>query len=295
MELKYLQTFRTVVEAGSFAKAAEHLSYTQSAITFQMGQLERELGVPLFEKLGRSMTLTQAGALLVPYVDNVLDSLEKLRSFENELSACRGTLRVGVGETLLCYRMGPVLKAFHQAAPQAQLHLRSMNCYDIRNELLEGTLDLGVFYEDVGGFGSTLTTYGMGTYPLALVASPETKQRCPDFITPDQTIPVPFIINEPKCIFRQIFEEYLRARAIQLEHTIELWSIPTIKNLVKSNVGISFLPVFAAAEELASGELTEIPTALTGTTISAVCAHHKNKWLSPLMECFIRLCRETAL
>ena len=138
MELKYLQTFRTVVETGSFSKAADHLNYTQSAITFQMGQLERELGVPLFEKMGRSMTLTQAGTLLVPYVDNVLDSLEKLRSFENELSACRGTLRVGVGETLLCYRMGPVLKAFHQAAPQAQLHLRSMNCYDIRNELLEG-------------------------------------------------------------------------------------------------------------------------------------------------------------
>ena len=199
MELKYLHTFRTVVETGSFAKAAQQLNYTQSAITFQMGQLERELAVPLFEKLGRSMSLTQAGALLVPYVDDVLESLEKLHSFEDDLAACRGTLRVGVGETLLCYRMGPVLKAFHQAAPQAQLHLRSMNCYDIRNELLEGTLDLGVFYEDVGGFGSALITYDMGTYPLALVASPETKRHCPDFITPDQTIPVPFIINEPNC------------------------------------------------------------------------------------------------
>lgn len=93
---------------------------------------------------------------------------------------------------------------------------------------------------------------------------------------------------------RRFLQRPLRARDIRLEHTIELWSIPTIKNLVKSDVGISFLPVFAAAEELASGELTEIPTALTGTTISAVCAHHKNKWLSPLMECFIRLCREAA-
>ena len=74
---------------------------------------------------------------------------------------------------------------------------------------------------------------------------------------------------------RHFLQRPLRARDIRLEHTIELWSIPTIKNLVKSDVGISFLPVFAAAEELASGELTEIPTALTGTTISAVCAHHK--------------------
>ena len=98
------------------------------------------------------------------------------------------------------------------------------------------------------------------------------------------------------CSFRlrRFPQRHLRARDIRLEHTIKLWSIPTIKNLVKSHADILFLPVFAAAKELSSGELTEIPTALTGTTISAVCAHHKNKWLNPLMECFIRLCREAA-
>ena len=51
MELKYLHTFQTIVDAGSFARAAEKLNYTQSAITFQMGQLENELGAKLFEKV----------------------------------------------------------------------------------------------------------------------------------------------------------------------------------------------------------------------------------------------------
>ena len=244
MELKYLHTFQTIVDAGSFARAAEKLNYTQSAITFQMAQLENELGAKLFEKVGRKMALTQAGAQLLPYVRDVFASMDRLRCFEKELALCQGDLRIGVGETLLCYRFPAIVKAFHRRAPKARLFLRSMNCYEIRDALIAGELDVGVFYENVGGFGSSLTTVPFGQYPALLVASPEVARRCPDFITPDRSIPVPFIINEPNCIFRQMFEGYLRERAILLDHTIELWSVPTIVNLVKSDAGVSFLPRF---------------------------------------------------
>ena len=91
-------------------------------------------------------------------------------------------------------------------------------------------------------------------------------------------------------IFRQIFEQYLREKNIILDHTIELRSIPTIKNLVKNNVGISYLPTFTVEEELGTGELEAIHTDIGDKTITAVCAHHKNKWLSPLMQLFIDLC-----
>ena len=95
-------------------------------------------------------------------------------------------------------------------------------------------------------------------------------------------------IRQP--IFRQIFEQYLREKNIILDHTIELRSIPTIKNLVKNNVGISYLPTFTGEEELGTGELEAIHTDIGDKTITAVCAHHKNKWLSPLMQLFIDLC-----
>ena len=95
-------------------------------------------------------------------------------------------------------------------------------------------------------------------------------------------------IRQP--IFRQIFEQYLREKNIILDHTFELRSIPTIKNLVKNNVGISYLPTFTVEEELGTGELEAIHTDIGDKTITAVCAHHKNKWLSPLMQLFIDLC-----
>lgn len=291
MDLKYLNTFRVIVEEGGFSKAAEKLNYTQSTITFQIGQLEQELSARLFEKIGRKMELTKAGERLLPYVDAVLRSVDQLRCFEEDLANCQGDVRIGVGETLLCYRLPLILKEYHRRAPQARLYLQSMNCYDIRNALLGGSLDLGVFYEDVGGFGSSLTTHPFGTYPVILVASPEVQRSFSDFTTPDQRLSVPFIINETNCVFRQIFERYLRERSIVLDHTIELWSIPTIKNLVKSDVGVSFLPRFTVQEELDRGELVEIPTAIPDTAISAVCGHHKNKWLSPLLQLFLDLCQ----
>lgn len=289
MDLKYLNTFRTIVEEGSFSRAAEKLNYTQSTITFQVGQLEEELSAKLFEKVGRRMVLTKAGEGLVPYVEEVLSSVDKLRCFQEDLDQCRGDLRIGVAETQLCYRMPPVLKEFCRRAPNARLFIRSMNCYDIRDELLEGKLDVGVFYADVGGFGDSLTTYPLETCPVILAGSPRTRAAWPDFVTPDRDIPVPLIINEPNCIFRQKLEGYLRDRAIRLDHTIELGSIPTIKGLVESDVGVTVLPRFAIEEELARGTLEEIPIPMEAPVLHAVCAHHKNKWLGPLVRLFLDL------
>ena len=294
MELKYLQTFETIIEEGSFKKAAEKLNYTQSTITFQVGQLEQELSVKLFERAGRRMVLTKAGEQLYPYVKDALSSIGRLHCFRNDLEEYKGTLRIGVGETILCYRLPPVLKKFHDRAPNTRLFLQSMNCYDIRDALLDGTLDIGVFYENVGGFGDNLTLFPFGNYAMSLVASPEIKKEYSDFITPNQNIPLPFIINEQNCIFRQIFERYLQRKSIVLDHTIELWSIPTIKNLVKSSVGISYLPTFALEDELKNGELVEIETELTDARISAVCGFNVNKWVSPAMELFTRLIQDNA-
>lgn len=297
MELKYLNTFMTIVQEGSFSKAAGLLNYTLPAITFQMQQLEQELAIKLFEKIGRQMVLSPAGQRLVPYVQEVLLSVEKLKNMGGSLQQLEGTLTLAMAETQLCYRLPAVLKQFREKAPRAKLILRSMNCYEARDALLSGSIDLGVFYEDVGGTQNSLVCHEIEACSLSLVASPATRDAFPDFITPGRHLDVPFLIDEPNCIFRQIFEQYLKEKQITLGHTIELWSIPTIKNLVENDMGISFLPTFTVRRELEDGRLCRIATdsALEARRITAVCAHHKNKWKSPLMELFIRLCLEHGL
>ena len=127
--------------------------------------------------------------------------------------------------------MPPVLQRFKQRAPKVRLSLQSLNCYSIRDALLADEVDLGVFYRV--GNDDALTMMELGPQPLALVASVD--QAPVDFLRPRQHIPLSFIINEPQCVFRQIFESTLRQRGITMENTIELWSIESIKQCVAGN------------------------------------------------------------
>ena len=92
MELKYLNTVRMILETGSFQEAARRLHYTQSTVTFQVQQLEKELNVKLFEKLGRRMALTQAGREVLPYMDGVLDAAAALLDYGKRETELKGTL-----------------------------------------------------------------------------------------------------------------------------------------------------------------------------------------------------------
>ncbi len=287
MELKYLTTFQTIIEEGSFTAAADKLNYTQSTITFQIDQLEQELSVKLFEKVGRKMVLTSAGKEMIPHINEIFHAVDKLHYLDKDVSECEGELRIGVAETYLCYKLPQALKTFVNKAPKAKIYIHSMNCYEIRNQLINGTLDVGIFYKDIGGYGDSLSVTPIQSFPVTLVASPNTAARFSDFTTPNQQHKIPLIINEPNCIFRQIFEQYLKENGIILNHTIELGSIATIKSLVQNDVGVSFLPKFVVEDELKAGTLVEIKTNVERNELTIACAHHKNKWISPLIKLFI--------
>ncbi|WP_058913861.1 LysR family transcriptional regulator [Entomohabitans teleogrylli] len=291
MDLRRFITLKTVVEEGSFARAARRLCCTQSTVTFHIQQLEQELSLKLFEKIGRRMYLTAAGKTVMPQVHELTRVMDTIRHAAHQEQEPGGELRVAIGETLLAYKMPDVLLRFKRRAPGVRLALRSLNCYVIRDALLTDEADLGVFYRV--GNDAALQMDSFGEHPLVLVASAELAGV--DFTRYGQHIPVSFIINEPQCLFRQIFESTLRQRSITLENTIELWSIESIKRCVASNLGVSFLPRFAVEKELRSGELRALPFTENPLVIKAICAHHAGKVLSPAMEIFMQCMQESFL
>ena len=131
----------------------------------------------------------------------------------------------------------------------------------------------------------------MGRYPIVLLASPEFAH--PDFVTPGQRKPVSLITDEPDSLFRRNLEDYLRRRSITLDATLELWSIETIKRCAMSNLGFTYLPRFAAREELADGRLVELEAPISGVPAPTLCARRKNRWVTPAMELFMNLLRES--
>lgn len=290
MELKHLRTFQAVVEQGSYQRAALILGYTQSTVTVQLQQLEEELGVPLFERVGRRMVLTQVGRQALEQARELLAAADRLAAVgQMERQSLTGTLRVDMAETLLCYRMQPVIQRFRKLAPQVRLIIRSRNCLLIPENVRTGACDLGVGY-DMAWNREILEVEPMGSYPIVLLASPEFCH--PDFVTHGQRKPVSLITDEPDSIFRRNLEEYLRQRSITLDATLELWSIETIKRCVMSNLGFTYLPRFIAEEELAAGRLVELDAPISGVQAPALCARHKNRWVTPAMELFLQLLRE---
>lgn len=291
MELKYLVTLKTILETGSFLNAARKLNYTQSTVTFQIQQLEQELSIKLFEKIGRKMVITQAGKDVLPYIDTIIQSIEQLENFGKDMKQITGTLKISMPETLLTYRMQPILKEFREQAPGVKLSVQSLNCYTIRDQIINGGADIGIHY-DVGGYGSTILIEKLIDFSLTLIACPALEQEYCDFITSKQRKPVCLITNDKCSIFQEAFDSYLKEKNIVLDGIMELGSVEAIKRSVVSNLGVAYLPRYVVEDELANGTLKELETGISDKKITAICSYHKNKWITPAMELFIRLLKE---
>lgn len=291
MDLKYFITLKTILQEGSFQKAASKLSYTQSTVTSQIKSLEAELGVKLFEKIGRNMVLTQAGKDVLPHIDVVVESVNKIKNYGKSNKELGGKLKIAIAESLLSYKMQDVLKEFKLMAPKVELTFTSVNCYILQNAIIYGDIDIGVYY-DIGKHNS-VTTDKLGAFSLALVCSPDLNMDKRDFITPNQNKDLTLIGLEKQSINREIFEKYMKDKNINLNNIIELYSIETIKKSVAGNLGVAYLPRFTVKDELKKGALVELETSIPNKKITAQCVYHKNKWLSPAMKLFIKLVKST--
>lgn len=290
MELKSLYTVIKIIETGSYQKAAMALNYAQSTITFQIHQLENELGISLFEKKGNHMVLTSEGMEVLPLIKNIIDSVEALLMYNAGNNVLRGTLKIALPETLITYKMQPVLKAFKEKAPDVKLHLQVLNCYNIYSQLLNGTIDIAIHY-DIKKYPQNIEILELRTYPLVMVASPCLDSTLTDFITPDQQKPLSHIQNDPNALYLKVLAQYLKEKKISLETGMEVWSIEAIKQSVMSNLGVAYLPRFAVDEELKKGLLKECPMDIVGE-MTALCAYHANKRNNPAVSLFLNLLRK---
>lgn len=293
MELKYLPTLKAILETGSFYGAARKLNYAQSTITFQMQQLEQELGIKLFEKIGRKMALTQAGKDIMPYVDAILENMERLECYGKEPMEMRGSLKILLAETLLTYQMQPVLAEFRRQAPHVRLSLQAMNCYRITDEIIRGNADIGIHYS-VGGYGSSIVMEELQEYQTVLVGHASLQGEELDFITKGQRKELCLLVSDIDGVYQKRIDHYLEQKDIRMGGSMELGTTEAAKRCLLSNLGVCFLPRYVVAEELEQGLLQEIPTEMEKDKITSLCVYHKNKWITPAMELFIRILKEQA-
>ena len=293
MNTKNLLTFKTILETGSFQKAADKLSYTQSTVTFQMKQLEEELAIKLFEKIGRKMELTQAGKDILPYIDTILQGVEQINNYGKSLSEITGSLKLAIPDSILIYTMQPFIQAFLHEAPNIQLVINSLQSGEVNQSVMDGTSDIGINCEKEY-YPDTIIHKKAGTYKIRLVASPFVNNNLLDFITPHQRKPFSLICNEPDGYYQLEMNKYLAGKDIVLNPPMKVQSIEAVKRCVMNNLGIAVVPSYSVTEELKNGSLKLIKTELNEKIFNSIYLYHKNKWISPQMQLALDLLEKSA-
>lgn len=289
VELKQLQTFKALAQELNFTRTAERLNYAQSSVTAQIQALEQELGVKLFERLGKRIRLTEAGTRLLQYADDILRLSDEAHLAVPDQCEPSGTITIGAVESLCTYRLAPVLKVFRSSYPKVELIFRTGICANLRREVLHGNLDLAITLEETG-HDEGLVFEVLMQEPMLVLARPDHPLVEREQVNPAELEGETILVTEPGCSYRTMFEQAL-IRAGLRNPKVEFASVEAIKQCVIVGLGVTLLPKMAVKDELSRGLLTALPWEGPEFPLVTQMCWHQNKWMSPALQTFIETTR----
>ena len=291
MEIRNLTTFIRVAELQSFSGAAEQLGYSQSAVTVQIRQLEKELGILLFERIGRHVRLTEEGEALVERAVAVLRAVQEAENVGKARRPGGGKLRIGTAESLLISVLPPVFVEFGRKCPGALLSTKTGPVEDLFEMVRQNEIDLLYFLDRKTDFPEWIKVSEHRERAI-FVASASHPLAGEKHISVERLQKEPLVLTERGISYRYALEQALAADGIALEPFLETGNTDVITRLVRENRGVSFLPEFVAREDLDCGRLAALSVDCPQIEMFSQLVYHRNKLVTPQMELFIRLLEE---
>lgn len=257
LNLHHLRVFARVAEEGGFTRAAQALRLSQPAVSKAVRELERQTGVPLFERAGRATRLTGPGEALFARARELF-AVE--RSAEEELRALRGlsggVLRVGASTTVATYLLFPYLARFREANPGVELRVASANTRAIARALLERRLDVALVEGPVRH--ARIEVVPWREDELVLITPPTHRLAAKRSIELRALSGEPLIVREPGSGTRRVAERALAAHDVSPSVTLQLGSTEAIKQAVAAGLGVAFVSRFAVEEQVKLGRIAAV-------------------------------------
>lgn len=242
METQYLNTFLMVLEVGSMSEAARRLDLTPAAVAQQMRVLEREFGVPLLRRAGRTVSPTEAGHRLAGGGHALLDDLSALRTAVTDAEGAL-TLTIGATNTMLNGPLPLVLEALVKAYPTARVTVRSGLTSELYDQLLHGLLDVALCLEPAFVLPKTLQWLPLREERLVVLAPQAWAHRDPHALLREE----PLIRYDRRLGGGLAAQRYLQREGIVPRERFEISSLAAIAILVGRGVGVSIAPDAATA------------------------------------------------
>ena len=255
-----LNTLLKVYEMGSYTRAAEKLSLTQPAVSKHIRQLERELGVSIFDRTGPKLRLTPEGKLIVRYAERVIALSDGLRRALADRNRAVDRLRVGVTHTSESSIVAEVLARYTEENVNTRITLRTDALASLYEMLKSYQIDIAIVEGDVSD--PAIRTIRLDTDDLAVAVSNEHPLASRPSVTIDELRCERLILRLPSSGTRTLFDANLESRGMSPDDfnvILEVDNIATIKDLVRRNYGVSVLARSACMDELRKGKIRMLP------------------------------------
>ncbi|MCA1743934.1 MAG: selenium metabolism-associated LysR family transcriptional regulator [Desulfonatronovibrio sp.] len=257
MDFRKLQAFSKVYELQSFSKAAKDLFLSQPTISTHVQSLESDLGVKLFDRIGRKVIATQAGQALYAGVFKVFRTLDETRSDIHDLkNQVSGTVLVGGSTIPSNYLLPSVLSSFRRKYPHVRVDLKIGDSSKVCQAVLAGDLDFGI----VGGFADhfDLDHSHLLNDSMCIIYSSHLGQKIPDSVKPEYLLEIPWVLREKGSGTRQALEMGLMENKISfqdLQIATMVESTETLVRCVLSGTGVGMTSMLAVNEYIDSDDL----------------------------------------
>lgn len=287
MNFHQLHIFNVVAKHRSYSKAAAELYLSQPTVSVHLQKLEQELGMDLFEQLGRNIYLTDAGRMLFGYTQKIFALAEEAERALEELQGLhKGRIRLGASTTPGIYYLPNLLGQFKEDYPGIELLLDVGNTSEIEKKILANQLDIAVIGRQ--SVENDLISIPFRTDRFVMILSPNHPLLQQETITLEDLARQRFILREPGSSTRQVVEDAFARQGIHLRVAMEYGSTDGIKHAVAANLGISIVSDLAVrlCEQTGLVIAREIPELDITREFSLV--YHKDKHLAPLTQTFIK-------
>jgi DNA-binding transcriptional LysR family regulator len=291
MELRELKTFQKVATLLSFNRAAEVLHYAQSTVSAQIKVLEDELGLPLFDRLGKQIVLTDAGEKLLKYSRRLLAFHEETYAEIKGQQELRGSLTIRIPQTIATYYLPPVLVKFQKSYPRVRFEFQSCTVHTLAQELSAGTIDLAfLLTESVQA--ASLQTEILGFEELVLVTHSENPLAKESSVGFQDLRGQVLLYARTDCDYPLKFQKMLADEKIKLANSLEFNSVEAVKQCVMAGLGFTLMPAIAVRQEIESGTLSILRLSEDPLEVAVFMVWHKDKWLSPTLDAFLEMVKE---
>ena len=292
MDMKNINTFIYTAELGSFTKAAELLGYSQSTVSFQIRQLEEELGTVLFERINRTVTLTDRGKEILRYAHRMKQLAGEMQEMVQPKQEVRGHLRIAMSDSL-CEEIAEKLFVLLQRKyPEVTMKIVIAGTDEMFRLLNQNQVDF-VYTLDRHIYHSDYVIVTERQEAVHFVTGYQNSLNGKKQILLQELICQPFILTEKEMSYRRMLSEYLASRSLEIQPVFEVGNTELICRMLEKNASaISLLPDYVTEKAVQEKRLVRLDVKDFQLAIWKQLLYHRDKWISPQMQAFMNVIQE---